>query len=358
MAVYTKVKTRENSYSVVDQSICSVQTAPINYSAVLEYQRYRFSSVGYPQPWYSTPASNLLSTLRSNKPGQAQAYDRLMYSARGKASANLGVSLVQSREALSMISKRCRSIYAAIRSVKRGQLRLALNQLGYGDTDRWMKSYGKWEGARNDWSSLWLEINFGWSPLLADIKDACDVLASEPPTSKARGSSRAESSIDYSDIKKNWEHIESAVGTHRLFLYGDVKSFNANQLVYSNLGLTNPALIAWDAVPFSFVVDWFIPISKWLKAYDPAFNVELVNTGRSVVIRSMGSRSIRAWDFQGALFRDEQSFSDCFEMTRQRYTPTVPSLGQRMLPLSGSLWQATTSVALVFQQLRSAPGRT
>lgn len=356
MATYTKVKTRENSYSVVDQSIGTVQSAPINYAAVLEYQRYRFSSVGYPQPWHPTPASNLLSALRGQTPGYAQAYDRLMHSARGKASANLGVSLVQSREALAMITKRCRSIIAAIRSVKRGQIRLALNQLGYGDTDRWMKSYGRWEGARNDWSTVWLELNFGWAPLLGDIKDACDVLASEPPTSKARGSSRAESSRDFSDIRKNWVHLESATGTHRLFLYGDVKSFNANQLVYSNLGLTNPALVAWDLVPLSFVVDWFIPVAKWLKAFDPCFNVELVNTGRSVVIRAMGSRDVRAWDYRGILIRNEQSFSDCFEMTRRVFTPTRPSLGQRMVPLSSSLWQATTSVALVLQQLRSVPG--
>lgn len=32
------------------------------------------------------------------------------------------------------------------------------------------------------------------------------------------------------------------------------------------LGLTNPALVAWELVPYSFVVDWFLPIGDWLQA--------------------------------------------------------------------------------------------
>jgi hypothetical protein len=30
------------------------------------------------------------------------------------------------------------------------------------------------------------------------------------------------------------------------------------------LGLTNPALVAWELVPFSFVFDWFIQVGDWL----------------------------------------------------------------------------------------------
>jgi hypothetical protein len=34
----------------------------------------------------------------------------------------------------------------------------------------------------------------------------------------------------------------------------------------SALGLTNPALVGWELVPFSFVVDWFTPIGSWLES--------------------------------------------------------------------------------------------
>jgi hypothetical protein len=30
-------------------------------------------------------------------------------------------------------------------------------------------------------------------------------------------------------------------------------------------GFTNPINLAWEVVPYSFVVDWFIPIGPWLE---------------------------------------------------------------------------------------------
>lgn len=32
------------------------------------------------------------------------------------------------------------------------------------------------------------------------------------------------------------------------------------------LGLTNPELVAWELVPYSFVADWFIPLGDWMAA--------------------------------------------------------------------------------------------
>jgi hypothetical protein len=34
----------------------------------------------------------------------------------------------------------------------------------------------------------------------------------------------------------------------------------------SSLGLINPAEIVWELLPYSFVVDWFVPVSAWLSA--------------------------------------------------------------------------------------------
>jgi hypothetical protein len=33
------------------------------------------------------------------------------------------------------------------------------------------------------------------------------------------------------------------------------------------LGLINPAVVAWELVPFSFLVDWFIPVGKFLDSW-------------------------------------------------------------------------------------------
>jgi hypothetical protein len=36
----------------------------------------------------------------------------------------------------------------------------------------------------------------------------------------------------------------------------------------SALGITNPLLIAWEVVPYSFVVDWVLPVGTWLESLD------------------------------------------------------------------------------------------
>jgi hypothetical protein len=33
-------------------------------------------------------------------------------------------------------------------------------------------------------------------------------------------------------------------------------------------GITNPLLLAWELLPYSFVVDWFIPVGDWLATVD------------------------------------------------------------------------------------------
>jgi hypothetical protein len=45
-------------------------------------------------------------------------------------------------------------------------------------------------------------------------------------------------------------------------------------------GITNPLLVAWDAVPLSFVVDWFLPVNNWLKQLDTYSGFTLASVKR------------------------------------------------------------------------------
>jgi len=46
--------------------------------------------------------------------------------------------------------------------------------------------------------------------------------------------------------------------------------------------LTNPALVAWELVPFSFVADWFVPIGSWLTAIAPLIGITPQDVFRTV----------------------------------------------------------------------------
>lgn len=41
----------------------------------------------------------------------------------------------------------------------------------------------------------------------------------------------------------------------------------------SSFGVTNPASLAWELLPFSFVVDWFLPVGDFLSSLDAEFGM-------------------------------------------------------------------------------------
>jgi hypothetical protein len=52
-----------------------------------------------------------------------------------------------------------------------------------------------------------------------------------------------------------------------------------------SLGLVNPAEIAWEVVPYSFVVDWFLPIGSYISAWGviPALRGRFITAMRGAI---------------------------------------------------------------------------
>lgn len=114
-----------------------------------------------------------------------------------------------------------------------------------------------------DISSMWLEVQYGWKPLLSDVYEAGEAYSSI--TDKARTTKFKVSARKNYAVSTNIGTTYSRVGT----------GFRAKSIecrlteVMSaprSLGLANPASVAWELLPFSFVVDWFIPIGPYLDA--------------------------------------------------------------------------------------------
>ncbi len=45
----------------------------------------------------------------------------------------------------------------------------------------------------------------------------------------------------------------------------EVTISNPNLYLANNLGLANPAIVVWELIPFSFVVDWFVTVGQFLE---------------------------------------------------------------------------------------------
>ncbi|DAD50110.1 TPA_asm: maturation protein [ssRNA phage Gerhypos.3_19] len=155
-----------------------------------------------------------------------------------------------------------------LNAVKHLRFRLALeNLLGYSGK-RGTKSLPK------TIADLWLEYSYGWKPLAADLYEAQQLAhkaLEKPVPIKATATGHSENQIAF--VFDNRLDVKGAVrSSHRTVLHAHVSNpWLAN---LSQAGLINPVSIAWELVPFSFVVDWFVPIGATLQAITAGVGLE------------------------------------------------------------------------------------
>lgn len=103
-------------------------------------------------------------------------------------------------------------------------------------------------------ASGWLLWSYGVSPLTSDIYNGMDVL--QRPTPESRIAARASATRTYAAATAVYKYEV----TTRLSAF--VQVINPNLWLCNQLGLVNPAQWANEAIPFSFVADWFSNLSQ------------------------------------------------------------------------------------------------
>lgn len=127
---------------------------------------------------------------------------------------------------------------------------------------------------------IWLEYQYGWRPLLNDIYGAAEVLAGNHAAAKPlRFTATASATIQklgasapcyFSVNGSNYaSRVDYSVAEKCRYVL-EVVEDQAWLNHLASTGLTNPLLLAWELVPYSFVVDWFIPIGKYLEQLEYA----------------------------------------------------------------------------------------
>lgn len=282
-------------------------------------------------------------------PLRARCYDNLYRKASGGKRAAAALTLVDWKSSLGMIAGSAGTLLRSANYVRRGNFVAALKEFNVRDparSRRLTKKYG--DGRRLD--RLWLELNFGWAPLIDDMRQICATMSQEVPVEKIM--SRASGAIDwtYTPYIRNGTYRASVVGVKKLQYMTHVMAVNPNLLLAKQLGLTNPVQVVWDAVPMSFVVDWFLPVNKYLSSLDLSLGITLGELVTSKSVRTVG-QMIGDWpDGSGRRSHSSQSEAYMFDRTIGSM-PTMPSFRDRLVGPSGSLWQATTTAALALSSI-------
>lgn len=178
------------------------------------------------------------------------------------ADVNLAVAFAERNQTARLVGDTALKLTRSVRSLRRGDFQRAAKHLGIVNP---RKPRG------SSVTSKWLELQYGWKPLLSDVYGATEALSKRGRhdwivTAKAARKER----INVSKRTENAYYIREDRANGWKGVYVRVDAIPKNDLLksFTSLGVTNPLLVAWELVPFSFVVDWFLPIGNYIDTLD------------------------------------------------------------------------------------------
>lgn len=267
-------------------------------SNVYDYQK--IGDVDYQPPdcessWFTeTVASAVHSPLNYAGNDMNRCYNRAyskLFSLIGD-SAEMGAALAEWRSTVDMVDNRTLAVLRrrreqAARLVETKTLRLikAYRALRRGNFSAFQQQLGvkplkKHQGKRwnkpKEASSLWLEYWFGWSPTLSDIQNALKIWDSPyPDATFVASSTMPVRVVPYKGISSYSAFSSVISGRYVVRLQCKVRVSNPNLYRANQLGLVNPAAVAWELVPFSFLLDWFVNVGEVISGYTSELGLQI-----------------------------------------------------------------------------------
>lgn len=226
---------------------------------------------------------------------------------------NLAQVFAERAQAVRMIYESANRIFRAMYAVKKLDYQSVLRELGY------HSSYPK--QMHGNMGKDWLAFQYGWKPLLADVRGSAELLASAMLKNRF-----------YIKVKKTRSYSEPGYLGYRTprFDNDDLGQFNysfspkettskvsltfdvTNEFLREGktTGILDPLTLAWELLPYSFVIDWFLPVGDFLKRLNYDSGLRYVD-GYSV------QHTTQSWLFRG----------DSTSYTPPGYNYTVTTFG-------------------------------
>lgn len=298
------------------------------------------------------------SSVRTDTLTYAKAYDRFWDKVtKESGTASLGVTIAEWRSSLSMISNRSTQLITALNAIRKKDFGSLMESLNLSRTDKRGKRVWRDRNPATAAPGQLLEFHFGWVPMVEDVRAACKVLSSTPESVKIFGSSSRElESSDGSLLNElpNFVRYEHKI-RRRVVLAGEIRIDNPNLDLANRMGLVNPMQLAWDLIPYSFLLNQFVGVSQYLERFTSSVGRTLVNGSQSEKIDWNSTRESRAFHYNWGYLQDSTTWKESgTAFVRQPVSsfsrPTI--LPQFKLPVSDLLGRAVTTTALLLQQLQ------
>jgi len=163
-----------------------------------------------------------------------------------------------------------------------------------------------WEFFRKKASERWLEVHYGWYPLVGDLIAYMNAIQNGLP--KLRTSAVRNLSENHglpSNTGNSDPYFFSVTGEVKsgCKVRADAKIVSPGIALLDSLELINPFQLGWALLPYSFVIDWLIPISNVMKALTVSAGLELL--GVSTTKWTKCDLKVRWTLFDGASLKGE-----------------------------------------------------
>lgn len=277
------------------------------------------------------------------------------------ANMNLLQAFAERYQAVDMIANTAHRVAAAAWHLRRADFKGVVDSLNIVSRDGVTPGAKAFERVRNTpakdrLSHHWLEWEFGWRPLLKDIRDGAELLAESIATYK-----EPFGVVSASARKRNVEVTRSgsgpAIQVNTKFtghfgcsLKASYRLADERRHALSKTGISNPMLLSWELLPYSFVIDWFLPVGSYLESLTAQDGFVLFDKTMSVLERGTTVKRVTV-DYSDAWGTSSGESEGSEVRTCARFTRTtdLPDFAlQFQNPLqSRPLERLTSSIALI-----------
>lgn len=198
-------------------------------------------------------------------------------------------TLAEAKSTVQMVANAAEDLFKFYRAVRKADVKSVKKLLKKRQIKRAVSRKWKNKTAEN----RWLELQYGWSPLVGDIATALrEVLckSTKPPAPIIKVVQSTLLDSNKYNTRERDINVDKFFGIYKTACYYTVNSTGMRAAAQWNLG-NNPLLTAWELVPYSFVVDWFIPIGNFLSQFSASHGLQFVSGTSVTYIKYSANRS-------------------------------------------------------------------
>lgn len=174
--------------------------------------------------------------------------------------AQFGVSVLEAKRTASMVAQNTTRIIQAYKAWK------------HGNGIQWLQDLYR----DRELAKRFLEFQYGWKPLMGDIYAGVDLLnrgiLEDNFQLESKSAPRVYLQTEWAS-SGGYDTRWTCYGRAKVRLIANIRSSYIEW--FNTAGLINPAEIVWELVPYSFVVDWFVPVGDCLSALSASAGLDL-----------------------------------------------------------------------------------